>query len=449
MGTQTVGWGRLTIRRVLQLDAPVIERSEAEVHDEMQANYRWNFAVNLGDGAFFWFGLSFISATTILPLFLSKLTSGPFWFALLAVLGQSSWYLPQLFTSGAIERVARKKPLVVHLGMIIERLPLWLLPVAALLSVRSPQLALALFFIAYAWHGLGAGMIAPAWSDLIARCFPVEKRGRFFGFTSFVGTGLGAIGAIFSGWLLETYPFPTNFAYAFLIATVAVTLSWFFIAMTREPVPHTHVQQVAQSGQTRRKLLQILRGDANFRRFLLARLLATVGNMGAGFLTVAAVYRWQIADSTVGIFTTALLVGQTLGNLFAGLLADRWGHKITLELGIGVAVVAYALAWWAPNVDWYYTLFFLLGTANGITIVSGVLIALEFSRPQHRPTYIGIANTTVGIGSVIGPLVGGLLATLNYGWLFVLSALIGLLALSLLHFTVLEPRRQKDFFAVE
>jgi len=55
----------------------------------------------------------------------------------------------------------------------------------------------------------------------------------------------------------------------------------------------------------------------------------------------------------------------------------------------------------------------------------------------------------VGIGSVIGPLVGGLLATLNYGWLFVLSALIGVLALGLLHFTVLEPRRQKDFFAVE
>ena len=41
-------------------------RSEAEVHEEMYANYRWNFAVNLGDGALFWFGLSFISATTIL-----------------------------------------------------------------------------------------------------------------------------------------------------------------------------------------------------------------------------------------------------------------------------------------------------------------------------------------------------------------------------------------------
>ena len=99
IGTQVIDRGRLFVRWMLQLDEPVHERSEAELHAEMLANYRWNFTVNLGDGAFFWFGLSFISTTTILPLFVSKLTPNPFWLALLAVLGQASWYLPQMFTS--------------------------------------------------------------------------------------------------------------------------------------------------------------------------------------------------------------------------------------------------------------------------------------------------------------------------------------------------------------
>ncbi|MFN8490748.1 MAG: MFS transporter [Caldilineaceae bacterium] len=449
METQVAGWRRLAVRRLLQLDAPVYERSEEELHAEMVANYRWNFLVNLGDGALFWFGLSFISTTTILPLFVSKLTTSPFWLALLAVLGQASWYLPQIFTSGTIERFARKKPFVVNVGIFTERLPIWLLPLAALAAWQSRMLALGLFFVAYAWYGFGAGVIAPAWSDLIARCFPVERRGRFFGFTSFVGTGLGAIGAIFSGWLLETYPFPVNFAYCFLIAAVSVALSWFFIALTREPVTRASSTEAQPAAHTRRKIRQILRGDGNFRRFLWARLLSTMGTMGAGFLTVAAVERWQLADSTVGIFTTALLIGQTVGNLLAGLLADRFGHKLALELGLVAAIAAYTLAWWAPNPAWYYPLFFILGVANGISIVSGVLIALEFSLPKHRPTYIGITNTTVGIGNALGPIIGGLIASVSYTWLFATAALVGVAAFSIMFFAVQEPRRLHTYFAVD
>ena len=449
MGTQAAGWRRLAIRRLLQLDAPVHERTEAELHAEMYANYHWNFWVNLGDGAFFWFGLSFISTTTILPLFVSKLTPSPFWLALLAIFGQASWYLPQIFTSGMIERFARKKPFIVNVGIFAERLPVLFLPLAALVAWQSHSLALTIFFVAYGWYGFGAGIIAPAWSDLIASCFPVERRGRFFGITSFVGTGLGAVGAIFSGWLLAVYPFPLNFVYCFLIAALTISLSWFFIALTREPVTRVATPSEQPVGQTRRKIMRIIRGDRNFRHFLWARLLATMGTMGAGFLTVAAVERWQLADSTVGIFTTALLVGQTVGNLLAGLLADRFGHKMALEIGLVSSITAYTLAWWAPNPDWYYPLFFLLGAANGISIVSGVLIALEFSLPKHRPTYIGIANTTVGIGNALGPIIGGLLASVSYPGLFATATLVGTAALAILFFTVKEPRRQHEFFAVE
>lgn len=40
-----------------------------------EKDFRWNFTVNMMDGALYWFGASFISASTILPLFISKLTT--------------------------------------------------------------------------------------------------------------------------------------------------------------------------------------------------------------------------------------------------------------------------------------------------------------------------------------------------------------------------------------
>lgn len=436
---------RSLVRRVLKLDEPVAMRSEAEVIEETYRNYRWNFTMNVLDGSLFWFGMSFISATTILPLFLSKLTSSPLAIATLAIIGQASWYLPQLLTAGMIERTPRKMPIVAHLGFFTERLPTWLLPIAALMSLQNPTLALILFLGAYAWHGLGAGVVAPAWTDMIARCFPVERRGWFFGFSSFVGTGLGTIGAIFSGWLLARYPFPTNFALTFALGAVAISLSWIFISQTREPLQPISDEILNHAAPSWRKIVRILRGDANFSRFLWARLLANFGRMGLGFLTVAVVQRWQVSDNTVGIFTALMLVGQTLGNLLTGLVADRYGHKIALELSQVISTLAFGMAWLAPDPSWYYGVFFLVGLNQGITVVSGVLIAMEFSTPAHRPTYIGIANTATGVGNTIAPLVGGLLATIAYSWVFATSTILGVLGLILLWTTVREPRGQTEF----
>ena len=126
---------------MLELHKPVPERSEAEIAAEVQHNYRWNFSVNLLDGAFFWFGASFMSSATILPLFVSKLTTAALAIGLLAVFAQASWFLPQLFTANLVERLARKKPVVVNLGLFAERLPVWGLVLAALIAVGDHALA--------------------------------------------------------------------------------------------------------------------------------------------------------------------------------------------------------------------------------------------------------------------------------------------------------------------
>lgn len=444
----SLSYRRAVVRWLLQLDRPIPVRTEAELAAEIRQNYRWNFIFGLFDGAFFWFGASFISAATILPLFVSKLTDNPLIIALLPVLGQATWYLPQLFVAGLTERLPRKKPVVINIGFFTERVPIGLMPVAALVSPYYPRLALFLLLAGYGLHGAGAGIIAPAWSDLIARCFPVERRGWFFGFTTFVGTGLGAIGAFFSGWLLETYPFPTNFVYAFLIAGVMITLSWFFLAQVRESVQALPVY-MPERNATWPKVGRILRGDSNFRRFLLVRLIGNLSTMGAGFVTVVALQRWQVSDGTVGFFTIALLTGQTLGTLFAGLVADRFGHKQVFISAYLINTVAFLVAWQAPAPLWFYTVFTLMGSSMGMLTVSGVLSAMEFSLPVHRPTYIGLANTTNGIGIAIAPLVGGLLATISYDWLFFGSAVAGLFAVWILYGQVADPRFQANFFAVD
>ena len=427
------------LRWLLEMDRPVPQRTDERLAAEVERHYKWNFAVNLLDGASFWFGTSFVSSSTILPLFVSKLTSNPLPIGLLAVIAQSAWFLPQLFTANAVERLSRKKPVVVNLGLFLERMPIWVMIPAALLSIRSPLLALILFLACYAWHLLGAGVVATAWQDMIASCFPVSRRGSFLGLTSFLGTGTGAMGAALSVWLLERFPFPTNFAYDFAIAAVMILMSWVFLSLTREPVRLVSVRPQSHR-QFFSALPEVLRNDHNFRRFLVARLLMALGGMGVGFVTVAAVRRWQVPDSTVGVYTAILLLGQTAGNLAFGFLADRFGHKLCLELGMASGALAFGLAWLAPSPGWYYGVFALLGIASGSILVSGILVVMEFCEPQRRPTYVGIGNTGVGLISMVGPLIGAGLAELGYGWLFALTAAVNLAAVVAMHWWVREPR---------
>ena len=112
----------LALRRLLRADRPVADRSNEEFAAEVEKNYRWNFAVNTMDGAAFWFGLSFISPTTILPPFISKLTDSTLPLAIVSAVALGGWHLPQLFSAPYVERLSHKKAIIVNLGFFFERL---------------------------------------------------------------------------------------------------------------------------------------------------------------------------------------------------------------------------------------------------------------------------------------------------------------------------------------
>ncbi len=421
------------------MDRPVPARSDAEIEALVERHYRWNFRVNLVQGILWWLGVSFLSSSTIIPLFISKLTDSTWPLGLAAMLAQGGWYLPQLFAANWTERLPRRKPAAISLGFLLELVPTWLLVIPAVLAGRWAILALALFLVFYALRYLGGGAAGPAWQDLIARVIPVERRGGFWGLTSSLGTISGVAASALSAWLLMTYPFPTSFVLILALAAAVSTVSWFFLFPVRElarPVPEPRRSQ----RQFFAGLPRLLRQDEPFRRFLLARGLLALAGMGLGFVTVAAVRRWGVADGTVGIYTAVLMAGQGVGSLAFGLLADRRGHKLSLEWAAGLYAVAFALVWLAADARWYYLVFALLGAGQGAQLVSGILVVMEYGEPQRRPTYIGIASTTIGLVNMVGPLLGAWLAGIDYGLLFALNTAISLAALVTMRWWVQEPR---------
>jgi len=415
--------------------------STSAVQQQIERDYRWNFVVNVLDGASFWFGMSFISSAIILPLYVSHFTNNPLLIGLLSFLNTAGHLLPQLFVANAVERAPRKKFFPATLGFFLERVPIFLLaPAVYFLANSQPRLALIVFFALYAWNKVGVGMTIVGWQDMIAKIIPVDKRGRFFGITNFIGNGTGILGAVLVPIVLDRFTFPLGYVISFAIAAVLIFISWVFLSLAREPAVHSSKPAVSQL-EYMRSLPQVLQRDRNFRMYLLSQIIFSLSNMAIGFLAVYTVRTWDLRDAQASSFTIALQVGLTAANLFFGFFSDRKGHKLSLEICMALSVLSLTAAVFAPSPWWFFPVFFLRGAVEAGIFISGISIVYEFTDAENRATYIGLANTIPGAAGAIAPLIGGWLAgAISYQAMFALAAIVGGISWILLRVAVREPR---------
>ncbi|MBI5835555.1 MAG: MFS transporter [Armatimonadetes bacterium] len=431
------------LRWCLAVGVPAPTWSEPERLDYQQRHLRRNFVINLAEGSAWWLGMSFASSATVIPLFVSKLTSSTWPLGIVAALANAGWLLPQLFTANLVERLPHKKAIVVRLGFFSERLPAALWPMVAGYALGSPTLALVLFVTCYGWHTLGSGVIATGWQDMLANCFPERVRGRLLGFMVFIGSGIGLACAPLCARLLESRPFPSNFVLCFALCAAGVMASEIVLCFTREPV-NPAVKDHQSHAEYFRELPLLLRADRNLRNFVLARLMGVFGGMSVGFVTVYAVHRWHLPDAAAAWFTRWLMAGQMVGNLAFGTMADRLGHKLPLQIGWTGSCLAFLVALVAPTPAWFNVVFFLMGITAGASFVSGVLMVLELAVPERRATYTGLVNTSLGFAGLASPLIGAGLAELGYPLLFGVSVAAYLVAVIVLTRGVSDPRHGRS-----
>lgn len=410
------------------------------LEQQIRKNLRTNVIVGLIDGSFFGLALGFGSFSTILPLFVSHLTTSATLIGLVPAIHAVGWQLPQLFTAGRLARLRRFKPTVMLLT-IHERLAFVGLTIVALLIPSiGVNAALVITFLLLAWQGLGAGFTANAWQSMIAKIIPSDLRGTFFGGQAAAANILMSMGAIGVGYVLEISGFPYGFAVSFLLTSIFMGLSWVFLNRTQEPESPEAIDQ-SHPATTLRGTWAILRRDRNFVWFLVTRILALLATMGFSFYIVYALRRFNMDVVTAGFLTATLTISQTVANLGMGWLGDRFGHRPMLIVGALAIMLSSLLAWGAPSLDWFYLIFILEGLANVAIWTIGMAITVEFGEEVERPTYIGLSNTLVAPFSIIAPILGGWLAdTVSYQAMFLLAAVIGFITALALTFLVKNPR---------
>ncbi len=325
-----------------------------------------------------------------------------------------------------------------------ERLPFFALALVALaLPSLGKNLALVLTFVFVIWQSFGGGLTGTAWQSMISKIIPAKLRGRYFGAAFSASNLMSGGGALVSGLILERVAAPGNFALCFFLTGLAMMVSFAFLTRTREPDAAPARETSHTPREFWRAMGEILRRDATFRLFIVARILSQVAAVGLAFFTIYAVRRFAMDAGTAGVMTGVLLIAQLFANPVFGWLGDRYSHRLMFAVGVLLATASAVVALFAPSLGWFYVVFALAGIANAGFNPTIYALTVEFGSSAERPYYIGLANSLVAPATLLAPILGGALAdSFGFAATFGLAAACGVVT-ALRVFWMPEPRQRE------
>ncbi|HEY3420950.1 MAG TPA: MFS transporter [Methanomassiliicoccales archaeon] len=175
---------------------------------------------------------------------------------------------------------------------------------------------------------------------------------------------------------------------------------------------------------------------------------------GAGFSFMypfLAIYlhdKLHISMSAVGLILLVAAAAGAVGELIGGEIADALGRKRIMVVSIiarGLVFVAIG-AYISGQVDLVFlTLLvavnFFLGSA--FEPANNAMVA-DVVEPGRRLKVYGLLRIGVNLGWIIGPMVGGVLASISYSWIFYCSAILCFAAGLILQIWIQESRPAPD-----
>jgi len=155
-----------------------------------------------------------------------------------------------------------------------------------------------------------------------------------------------------------------------------------------------------------------------------------INNMGGStklFLPLFFLDHYRLGYTHIGLLMGLYGLGSFVGAYFGGSLSDRFAaHRLSQGLLAASGLCGLLLAVPLPLAA-YPLLLLVAGLADGGFRPGNMRLVLEPCSPAQRPTAQGLLRMATNLGGALGGVVGGLLASVGFGWLFLVQGVTGLI----------------------
>jgi EmrB/QacA subfamily drug resistance transporter len=142
---------------------------------------------------------------------------------------------------------------------------------------------------------------------------------------------------------------------------------------------------------------------------------------------------------------TATLLALTVSTPIWGKLADLFDRKVLVQTGLIIFVIGSLLAGLSTSMGWLIACRAIQGIgAGGLTALVQVILS-DLVSPRERGRYSGYLGAVFGVGTVAGPLLGGVITdSVGWRWCFYVGVPFALAAFVVLQKTLDLPRRRRE-----
>lgn len=327
----------------------------------------------------------------LLPKFLLEVLGGnKFWLGLIEGAAESISSLLRPWAGGWSDRADGRKKFVVF-GYSLAAL---LRPLLAIITAPWQLFGLRI------GDRIGKGIRTPPRDAMIADSTAPEIRGRAFGFHRGMDHLGAAVGPLLAAAFLWFWPgeLRTLFLWTLLPGALVVILLWLGL---REPK--------RSEQQSRQRLNWTLKPfGRNFRIYLVALAIFTLGNSSDAFLLVRA-GELGVATWTLPILWTVFHLAKSGGNMLAGRLVDRVGPRPMILLGWLFYAGIYAAFAFATSAWQVWALFLAYAVFYSITEPAEKTLVANLVGPEQRGLAFGWFNFAIGIATLPASLMFGAL----------------------------------------
>lgn len=147
---------------------------------------------------------------------------------------------------------------------------------------------------------------------------------------------------------------------------------------------------------------------------------------------------------------TASLLAMTVSTPIWGKFADLFDRKMLLQISLIIFVVSSAAAGQAQSAEMLIAFRVLQGLGTGGLMSLVQIVMADIISPRDRGRYMGVLGAIMSIGTIGGPLLGGVITdALNWRWNFYVGVPIAAVALIVIRKTLVLPARPKRAVSID
>lgn len=418
---------------------PAADRAETEFNEIVRANLKRNYAANFFHGMLGMTGFRLVNTPTFLPAYLFLISGSNAIVGLGLALQQVGGIVSPIITGNRVEHRDKVMPAAMLLG-ILSRLSVLGIALTGWFVVGNIQVAALLGFLFFFGVFMSAQRVV--FQLLLSKVIPIRQRGRLQAWRNATGGLVAAALAYFSGKVFIAQNalgngYATTFLCAFVLTSLGLMVLHFMIVEPKSP----QLRPPMRFTDRLREFPSLVSENPSFGWFLLVQFFAAMGRMAAPFYILYVGEKITIDGATLGLLSLAYLGAGTVSNLVWGYLGDRTGFRLILVLAVLTWISATLLLIITSSVPFIFLAFFGFGSAQAGYLMGSQTIVLEFGERRDLPMRIALSATAENVAATIGPLAGGVIADLlGYNFVLGVSLVVFFMALTLLAFSVGEPR---------